>query len=88
MTPNVMDDSNILIQYRYPAFTVVLTEIARAHWAEVEARHQEGLVPDEVLTTPLGQNVFDDVGKMALLGRCYMFMDAQSPRVLRLEHAS
>jgi len=29
--------------------------------------------------TPLGSNVFDDFGKKSLFGRCFMFMDAQSP---------
>lgn len=42
-------------------------------------------MPDEVLITPLGPNVFDDFGKMALFGRCFMFMDAQDPKVVRIE---
>jgi len=85
MTPNNMDDGNVLVRYRQPAFNVVLSDVAQAHWAEINQRHQEGLTPDEVLITPLGQNVFDDFGKKALLGRCYMFMDAQNPSVLRIE---
>ncbi|MGH6950575.1 MAG: hypothetical protein ACREH4_06865 [Vitreimonas sp.] len=88
MTPNHMDDGNILVSYREPACNVVLADVAQAHWAEVEARHQDGLTPGEVLFTPLGQNIFDDFGKKALLGRCYMFMDAQGPRVLRVERAT
>jgi hypothetical protein len=34
--------------------------------------------------TPLGSNVFDEFGKKALFGRCFMFMDAQEPRVVRI----
>ena len=88
MTPLQMDDGNVLVQYREPALNVVLVDVAQANWSEIEARHQDGLTPDEVLITPLGQNVFDDFGKMALLGRCYMFMDAQSPEVVRVERSS
>jgi len=85
MNPLNMDDGNVLVRYNHPAVNVVLADIAFNHWAEIEARHQDGLTPDEVLITPLGQNVFDDFGKKALLGRCYMFMDAQAPKVVRIE---
>ncbi|MER8708008.1 hypothetical protein NKH49_20965 [Mesorhizobium sp. M1088] len=85
MKPSDMDDGNLLVSYNHPAFNVVLTDIAKAHWPEIEARHQDGLTTDEVLFTPLGQNVFDDFGKKALLGRCYMFMDAQAPKVVRIK---
>ena len=34
---------------------------------------------------PRGPNFFDDAGKKALFGRCFMFMDAQRPNVLRVE---
>jgi hypothetical protein len=43
--------------------------------------HLEGLTKSEVLITPLGPNKFDDFGKQALLGRAYMFMDAQHPKI-------
>jgi hypothetical protein len=85
MNPSPMDDGNILVSYDHPAFNVVLSDVAGDHWLEIEARHLDGLTPDEVLITPLGQNVFDDVGKKALLGRCYMFMDAQAPKVVRIK---
>lgn len=88
MTPLQMDDGNVVVQYREPAFNVVLADVAHANWSEIEARHQDGLTPDEVLITPLGQNVFDEFGKMALLGRSYMFMDAQSPKVVRIERSN
>ncbi|HYD39138.1 MAG TPA: hypothetical protein VEA60_16085 [Allosphingosinicella sp.] len=85
MNPTPMDDGNLLVRYNHPAANVVLTRVARAHWAEVESRHRDGLAPDEVLVTPLGPNRFDDAGKMALLGRCYMFMDAQDPVIVAVE---
>jgi hypothetical protein len=85
MKPTNMDDGNVLVRYNHHAVNVVLSSVAKDHWAEVEAHHKDGLTPDEVLITPLGQNVFDDFGKKALLGRCYMFMDAQAPKVHRIE---
>jgi hypothetical protein len=85
MQPLSMDDGNIIVQYNHPAINVVIAEIAEANWPEIEARHLDGLTPDEVLITPLGNNVFDDFGKMALLGRSYMFMDALAPKVVRIE---
>jgi hypothetical protein len=58
-----------------------INDVAEEHWSEIDRRYQEALVTDEVLITPLGNNVFDDFGKKALFGRIYMFMDAQSPKV-------
>lgn len=88
MTPRPMDDGNLMVTYTQPIANVVLAALAREHWAEVEARHQDGLARSEVLITPLGSNVFDDLGKQALLGRCYMFMDAQAPEIVRIERAT
>ncbi|WP_332805898.1 hypothetical protein [Sphingomonas sp. RT2P30] len=82
MNPASMDDGNILVRYNHPAVNVVLKDVAQAHWAEIERRHLDGLTPDEVLITPLGQNKFDDFGKQALLGRAYMFMDAEAPEIV------
>jgi hypothetical protein len=84
MNPAPMDDGNILVRYNHPAVNVVLSAVAKAHWDEIEKRHLDGLTPGEVLITPLGHSKFDDVGKQALLGRAYMFMDAQSPEIIRL----
>lgn len=84
MNPAPMDDGDILVRYNHPAVNVVLSTVAKAHWDEIEKRHLDGLTPGEVLITPLGQNKFDDFGKQALLGRAYMFMDAQSPEIIRL----
>ncbi len=88
MNPNPMDDGNILVRYNHPAVNVVLHEIAKAHWEEIEKRHLDGLARAEVLITPLGQNKFDDFGKQALLGRAYMFMDAQAPEVVQIHRHS
>jgi hypothetical protein len=83
-----MDDGNILVRYNHPAVNVVLRDISKAHWPEIEQRHLDGLTPDEVLITPLGQNKFDDFGKQALLGRAYMFMDAVAPEIVDIKRAT
>jgi hypothetical protein len=80
MNPHPMDDGNVLVGYDQPAYNVVLNDVAAAHWPEIESRHKDGLTPDEVLITPQGNNVFDDFGKKALLGRAYMFRDALDPK--------
>jgi len=84
MNPSPMDDGNILVGYNHPAVNVVLYDISQANWPEIEARHLDGLTPSEVLITPLGPNKFDEFGKQALLGRAYMFMDAQRPEVAEI----
>jgi len=84
MNPTPMDDGNILVRYNHPAVNVVLADIAKNHWAEIESRHLDGLATAEVLITPLGQNKFDAFGMQALLGRAYMFMDAQNPEVVAI----
>jgi hypothetical protein len=83
-----MDDGNILISYNHPAFNVVLEELAQQHWAEIEMNYISALCTSEVLMTPLGPNKFDAFGKKALWGRCYFFMDAQSPEVLEIVRKS
>ncbi|TKB67070.1 MAG: hypothetical protein E8D47_04550 [Nitrospira sp.] len=88
MNPGHMKDGNITVQYNEPALNVVLEDIVQLNWAEIERNHQDALVASEVLMTPLGPNKFDDFGKKALLGRCYMFMDAQDPKVVRIERAA
>lgn len=84
MHPSPMDDGNVLVRYNTPAVSIVLADVATAHWQEVESRHLDGLTHSEVLMTPLGPNKFDDFGKQALLGRAYMFMDAQSPKISQI----
>ncbi len=83
-----MDDYNLLIRYNAPAYNVVFPDQARQHWKEVEAKHLDGLVNSEVLISPLGQNVFNDEGKMALLGRCWMFMDARAENIATIVRAT
>jgi hypothetical protein len=83
--PLDMDDGNVLVTYNHPAVNVVLDDIAASRWSEIDANHQKALATSEVLITPLGNNVFDDFGKKALFGRCFMFMDAQEPQVVRIE---
>ena len=63
MNPRPMDDGNILVRYNHPAVNVVLSATAARHWVEIERHHQDALATHEVLITPLGHNVFDDLGK-------------------------
>jgi len=88
MHPREMDDGNILVRYNEPAANVVLRDVVEANWAEIEKHHLEALARAEVLMTPLGPNKFDAFGIAALFGRCYMFMDAQKPKVVRIVRAS
>ena len=85
MNPAPMDDGNILVRYNHPAFNVVFTDIATAHWPEIDSRHLDGLVSEDMLITPQGPNIFDDLGKKALYGRACMFLDAQAPVVKRIQ---
>lgn len=84
MNPRSMKDGNVLVQYNHPAVNLVLNDVATQYWAEIDSNHLRGLATSEVLITPLGQNVFDELGKKALFGRCFMFMDAQAPKVIKL----
>jgi hypothetical protein len=88
MTPREMDDGNILVEYRQPVFNVVLEELVTSHWGEIDRHHQDALATSEVILTPLGPNVFDEFGKKALFGRCFMFMDAQLPEAMRVVRAA
>lgn len=85
MNPSPMDDGNILVSYNHPAVNVVLKDVAEENWPEIEKRHLDGLTPSEVLITPLGPNKFDAFGKQALLGRAYMFLDAQTPDIVQIQ---
>lgn len=85
MNPLSMKDGNILVQYNHDVASLVLSDIANDNFAEIDRQHQRALATSEVLISPLGHNIFDDFGKKALFGRCYMFMDAQSPSVVRIE---
>jgi hypothetical protein len=85
MHPLQMNDGNILVRYNHDVVNIVLDEVSAQHWVEIKSEHQGALARDEVLITPLGQNKFDDFGMKALFGRCFMFMDAEAPAVLRFE---
>ena len=84
MHPLHMDDGNILIRYNHDMVSIVLEDHAKTHWKVIDANHQNALATDEVLVTPLGPNKFDDFGKKALFGRCFLFMDAQEPKVIQI----
>ncbi|MBS7565731.1 hypothetical protein KHS38_15070 [Mucilaginibacter sp. Bleaf8] len=82
--PLNMDDGNYLIEYSYPAFTVVFKNEPENYWDYIEDNHQQGVCPDEVLINSNGEhNVFDRIGKISLFGRARMFMDAQAPQVVK-----
>jgi hypothetical protein len=42
MNPLEMDDGNVLVRYNQPAVNVVLSDIVRARWQEIDERHQAG----------------------------------------------
>lgn len=84
MHPRNMDDGNILVRYNHDVLNLVLAETTREKWQEIDENHQRALATHEVLITPDGPNTFDDFGKKALFGRCFMFMDAQQPEVVRI----
>jgi hypothetical protein len=88
MTPVPMTDGNVLVRYGDRAANLVLADIVAQHRDAIEANHLRALIAGEVLLTPLGANLFDDLGKQALFGRCYLFMDAQRPDVVRIVRAS
>lgn len=88
MNPQSMDDGNILVAYNHPAINIVLADVTTEHWSDIDKNHQRALATDEVLMTPLGPNTFDDFGKKALFGRCFMFMDAQNPKVTTIVRKS
>ena len=85
MNPMNMKDGNILIQYNHDVASLVLSDVVEQNWTEIDKLHQRAIATSEVLISSLGHNVFDDFGKKALFGRCFMFMDAQYPKVVRIE---
>jgi hypothetical protein len=84
MNPTPMEDGNVLVQYNHPAVNLVLDRVVSEHWPDIESNHLGALAKDEVLITTLGSNKFDAFGMKALFGRCFMFMDAQMPNVIRI----
>jgi hypothetical protein len=88
MKPATTDDGNVLVRYNHPACNIVLADVVEKHWKEINRNHQKALTTHEVVLTPLGPNVFNDLGKKALFGRCFMFMDAQNPRMVKIVRKS
>lgn len=84
MNPLSMKDGNVLVKYNHPAVNLVLDRVTSDNWKVIEARHLEALTTSEVLINPLGPKKFDAFGMKALFGRCFMFMDAQAPNVVRV----
>ncbi|WP_196161768.1 hypothetical protein [Reinekea sp. G2M2-21] len=84
MNPTPMKDGNLVVQYNHPAFNIVIDEFIEGHMGKIQKHHLKGLATDEVLITPSGNNVFDEVGMKALYGRAFMFMDAQNPEIINL----
>ncbi len=85
MLPLEMDDGNVLVSYNHPAVNVVLRDIVKENWSEIDRRHEDAFAGSEVLVADSGLNQVNELVKMALFGRCFMFMDAQNPRVVRVE---
>ncbi|CAN5553526.1 hypothetical protein BH11BAC3_BH11BAC3_20060 [soil metagenome] len=82
--PMTMDDGNYLVEYSQPAFTIVFKDEIENHWDYIDKNHQNGICREEVLINVQGQhNIFDSVGKICLFGRAKMFMDAQTPKVVK-----
>lgn len=84
INPQLMVDGNILIHYDLSTANLVLAEVAKAHRAEIAEHYLEALAPDEVIITPLGSNEFDEFGQAVLFGRCYFYLDAQAPEVIKI----
>jgi hypothetical protein len=83
--PIMMDDGNYLVEYSQPAFTIVFKNEIENHLDYIEKNHLDGICKDEVLLNNQGQpNVFDNIGKLCLFGRAKMFLDAQTPKVVRI----
>lgn len=87
MNPRSMDDGNWMIWYSQPAGTVVFSDVVEENWAYIDNNHLDGLATHEVLlNAEKNANQFDRLGKIALFGRAYMFMDAISPKVVKVWH--
>jgi hypothetical protein len=80
MQPLEMDDANIVVSYNHPALNVVLSDVVQENWAEINGRTRDTFAGHEVLVPRRGLDRFGDLIKKALFGRCYMFMDAQTPK--------
>ena len=84
MNPVPMEDGNVFILFANETAVIVLSSTVSENATAIEENHLLGLIPDEVLFTPLGANTFDQLGQVALYGRSLMFLDAQEPRVVSI----
>lgn len=84
--PQLMDDGNYSVGYSQPAYSVVFKEEFETYKDYIDANHLDGLCVDEVLLDGQGRpNQFDERGKIGLLARARMFLDAQAP-VIAIVH--
>lgn len=82
--PKTMDDGNYIVEYSQTAFTIVFKDEIENNWDYIDKNHQDGVCRSEVLIDGQGRkNVFDKIGKICLFGRAKMFLDAQSPKVVK-----
>lgn len=83
--PQAMDDGNFMVSYSQPAYSVVFKEEWATHRDHIDRNHLDGVVRGEVLLNArCERNKFDDRGKIGLFGRARMFLDAQTPVVVRI----
>jgi hypothetical protein len=83
--PQAMDDGHFIVSYSQPAYSIVFKDELETHRDYIDRNHLDGVVPAEVLLNAKGEaNKFDDRGKIGLLGRARMFLDAQTPVVVQI----
>lgn len=83
--PQLMDDGNFMVSYSQPAYSVVFKDEFEKNRDYIEQNHLDGVVRAEVLlNAKCQQNKFDDIGKIGLLARSRMFLDAQNPVVVKI----
>lgn len=85
VNPKTMDDGNYIVEYSQTAFTIVFKDEIEKNWNYIDQNHQDGVCRAEVLIDGQGRkNVFDKIGKICLFGRAKMFLDAQTPKVVKI----
>jgi hypothetical protein len=79
-TPLEMKDGNFVVSApQVDALSVVMQQTLQNQMEYIRANHTKGLQGQpshEVLLTPLGANVFDDLGMKFLFARSFIFWDA------------
>ncbi|SMX26788.1 hypothetical protein TRP8649_00874 [Pelagimonas phthalicica] len=79
-----MTDGAVLVSYNESAFNVLPAEFTLENQAWVAAEHLQGLTEGEALWGKGGLNKFDQEAQMGLLGRSYMFLDAEARDVVQV----